>query len=415
MVKTLLYILTFVVATGGIFTLILFYLGGYGVLTTFYVYLIALLFSIMFVKISLRKSKPLLQNLELSLYVLFVCLFVIELSLRYITKTNLNYCEANGSFFCFDQRAIRLDYLARKFVYKDKDIWGYTQKNKSVVKSTPEYTYEHRYNSMGFRCSELDTGNIKIILTLGDSFTEGVGTPQDSTYPETLLRILKKQHPEKKYSLINAGKAGNDILAEYMMFKHSLIGFKPDIVLILLNNTDINDIAEKGGLERFDPNGMQHFPGRPWWSPLAEVSLIFRTFVMSGLGYNFSYLNPSEEKQRKAEAETQIVNVIINKLHPLASAYHSKLFIIYQPILSDFEKDGLANIKSRLSHHPEINTIDLLPLFKQDIKHNRTTLKELYWPIDLHFKPAGYIYLANKIYPQLATYLNSDTVGNTIK
>jgi lysophospholipase L1-like esterase len=63
-------------------------------------------------------------------------------------------------------------------------------------------------NGLGLR-GELPDKKKKIILFLGDSFTEGAGAPVDSSVPELLRKYVVSN--DSTSDVLNAGIAGNDI------------------------------------------------------------------------------------------------------------------------------------------------------------------------------------------------------------
>ncbi len=91
--------------------------------------------------------------------------------------------------------------------------WFYTHRSNQTLKiSNPEFSFNHKMDAFGFRNNEsIDTSRYSI-LAFGDSFTEGLGTSQDSTWPALLQNETGKQ-------VYNAGIMG---ATRFMPFGFSL-------------------------------------------------------------------------------------------------------------------------------------------------------------------------------------------------
>lgn len=83
---------------------------------------------------------------------------------------------------------------------------------------------EYRYNSLGFRCDEIDFLDDDFLLFTGCSFTEGVGLHLEDTYPYIVAEKFKKT-----YFNLAIGGSGPDIVKDniimflsYMLSKDKL-------------------------------------------------------------------------------------------------------------------------------------------------------------------------------------------------
>ncbi len=198
---------------------------------------------------------------------LLVSLFMGELALRYVFKINLSRQEMNGSFFYFfPYGKPELENLFRKLGHKEPDLrlsnhvpyW-------EEMNECDEFKYWHRYNSLGLRGKDPSKDTAKInIVGLGDSYTEGVGTPEDSTWLQLVENNLNqvRRGQLKKIQCINGGIMGNEPIAEYIILKELLLPYKPRVVILAVNCTDISDIVELGGWERFNNNHRKI----PWYA-----------------------------------------------------------------------------------------------------------------------------------------------------
>jgi hypothetical protein len=104
--------------------------------------------------------------------------------------------------------------------------------NQNYWLKTPEFSYPRKANSLGFADMEwpiMKKSHEKRILALGDSFTEGDGTPYDSSYVAILrteLNVLADS-----FYVMNAGACGSDPFYNYVNLKDRLLTYQPDIII----------------------------------------------------------------------------------------------------------------------------------------------------------------------------------------
>lgn len=111
-----------------------------------------------------------------------------------------------------------------------------------------EFDYTAQINRDGYRGADIlspkPVGTLRI-LAVGDSFTFGVGSPDDQTIPFLLEKDLKA----KGYSVevVNAGIGGEGTLQHYENIKRIHLKHQPDLVVLLFDLTDLWDdwYAEK--------------------------------------------------------------------------------------------------------------------------------------------------------------------------
>ena len=85
---------------------------------------------------------------------------------------------------------------------------------------------------------------------MGDSFTEGVGTTEDSTWLKQLEHMLNADpHRFYDYTTLNGGAHGSDLIFSYELLSGCLLKYHPDMVILNLNSTDIGDIVTRGTAE----------------------------------------------------------------------------------------------------------------------------------------------------------------------
>ena len=71
-----------------------------------------------------------------------------------------------------------------------------------------------------------------LFVALGDSFTEGDGTPADSTWPKLLEKRLNAAHPSANITTLTGGIGGADPPFEYILLKEKLLTYQPDLVVV---------------------------------------------------------------------------------------------------------------------------------------------------------------------------------------
>jgi lysophospholipase L1-like esterase len=183
-------------------------------------------------------------------------LFIVDCALKYGFRLNLSYQEKNGGIF----------YASPYFQNKIKNKLGLLGPNPDVlykreedagtsrIEEKKEFSYIHRFNSFGLRGKEPDNSpDTYKILALGDSFTEGVGAPEDSTWIHILAQKIAESR-SKKVTYLNGGLSGSDPFLSFRIMKEVTKKYKPDLVVLMMNSSDISDYYNVGGKERFDPN-----------------------------------------------------------------------------------------------------------------------------------------------------------------
>jgi len=149
-----------------------------------------------------------------------------------------------------------------------------------------EFDYRAHINHYGYRGKDFfvpkPRGTIRI-FAIGDSFTFGVGSPDDATIPALLEKDLATQG--FPVEVVNAGIGGIGTLQHYVNLKRIHLQYQPDFVVHFFDLTDLWDdwYAERhaiygadGEIQRFDPmfiNGK-----RDWWITLTYHSVFFRYF-----------------------------------------------------------------------------------------------------------------------------------------
>jgi len=123
--------------------------------------------------------------------------------------------------------------------------------------TTFEWDTDVKINAEGFRDDEIapkEQFDLRILM-LGDSMTWGYGVEKEETFSEVLQQKLKAKRI--KADVINAGATSYSPTLEYLLLKNKGLSYKPDVVILNLDMSDIQD-DYKYNLERvakFDQDG----------------------------------------------------------------------------------------------------------------------------------------------------------------
>lgn len=203
-----------------------------------------------------------------------------------------------------------------------------------------EFEYDAHINRYGYRGNDFampKSSGIKRIFAVGDSFTFGVGSPDDQTIPVFLEEDLRA----KGYSVevVNAGIGGASPVTHYVNLRDVHLKYQPDLVVLFFDLTDLWDdwYSERqairgidGEVVRFDPlfiNGK-----RDWWITATYYSAFCRYFnnkvvrtigKMRVMGVG-GYLKSAREGKR---AKAVIANALDEKSKKASIEYDGVLFM----------------------------------------------------------------------------------------
>jgi hypothetical protein len=113
---------------------------------------------------------------------------------------------------------------------------------KRCLRGKPEWQVYTRINSHGLRDREIpyERQGIFRILVLGDSFTEGLQVPVESTFSKLLEQRLGSA--DASIEVLNAGVSGYGTDNELLFYLAEGRKYRPDLVLLVFNTS--NDILE---------------------------------------------------------------------------------------------------------------------------------------------------------------------------
>lgn len=339
------------------------------------------------------------------------CLFLLEFGIRLngAFYTSLEKCS-NGAYHSFLRQ-------------EQRDSWYWVRPPDTTLNFLrEEFKFERTTNSLGLSEREFATKKSGLrIIGLGDSFTEGTGVSQDSTWLKRVESQLRKISPELRAETMNAGIGGSDPVYEYQLLADLLLEFKPDIVIMSINSSDLSEIGYRGGFERFNEDGSSG-KAAPKWEWIYQQSHIVRMVVHNGFGMNH-YLCTEEEASAGKDAAVDHIKEAVERLVQLGAANQFKTLVVLHPIEVDFGNEGYVNhqlveLQDYLSSST-VNDLDILQCFNSLGIKNKEQAKDYYWPLDQHFNQKGYdIYgdcVSNALVEMIKeepSFFNLDSISN---
>ena len=326
-------------------------------------------------------------KIQFAFLVFFLALVSAESYLRCFDRRFASYGERNGSHEYVSMYSQNILKSIGDLVYGERRT---REKNSRTGKK--EFHYASSFNSINMRDMEHPLpkpfGEYRI-ASLGDSFTEGVGAPQDQTWPRLLQKMLPSVNGLRT-RVMNCGVNGDDTVNELQTLRERVLAYKPDMVIVAVNRSDITDIATRGGQERIG-RPFYRPPGSPWWEFLFGSSFLVRHFVQGILGYDWTLKSSAELKAGDARALDTIYQTIMDFAH-LSGERGFRLVAVFHPMKHELEKGDwpLDGLIGRLAGEKDILAVNLLEHYKAECAKSGVPASDIYWPIDLHHNARGY-------------------------
>lgn len=342
-----------------------------------------------------RASRQTLYKIIAILGSVFFSLGVVEFLLR-ATETYATYMEKRTGYYWSPY-----DYN------RDNVLWN-RDSGQAYVLNALEYSYPRKANSLGFVDKEFtdrkDSNEVKI-LCLGDSFTEGDGSPEDSCFPRQMERLLQLRYPNQKITVMNCGICGSDPVFGYQIYDSLMYRFKPDIVIQMIAKQDYNeDLVFRGGFERYTKDGRLEFSKTFKYEKLYQLSFLSRIYFTGLRGYNFLFINWEllEEKQPFFVQETCRIG---EKWDAQIQKHNFRLYFVTRPDVFDIQHDGydpwFREIVSSLDSCSQYSTVIDLNRYFIDSSGMKKDINRYFWPLDGHNNPQGYLEMAKGIATQI--------------
>jgi len=340
------------------------------------------------------------KNLILVFSSLFFAILVAELVLR-ITGLEFTYFEKQLNFYESIEMQNRIEPFWIRPAHTDYKL------------ESNEFCFDRKSNSYGLSCEEPDTAilnNSKVIITLGDSFTEGFGAHEDSTWVKFLERQLTEDSTGR-LSFINAGISASDPIYEYRLLQEKLLAFNPKVVIVAYGY-ELDDIILRGGKERFEK--MSLAIKVKWWEPIFAVSHVFRLMTKVLSLDDYLLISSRDFRNRRNSAMQDLKKSIID-FKNLSEENNFKLIIVFHPLRHEM-------IKGKFDYHDElyeyavyqgISCVNLLNFYLQS-GVNEENIDEYYWPKDGHHKAKGYQLFAKGVYPAVLKAIEQSNKGYSL-
>lgn len=287
-----------------------------------------------------------------------------------------------------------------------------------------EFWYRLTTNSLGLRDIEhpIDKDNHEFrIVCLGDSFTEGYGVSFKDSWPQQLKQLLDKRGLFSKITVIAAGINNSDPFFCYYRLKHLLLPFKPDLVLLQMNSTDMGDSGHYGGLERFEskslsplikrcffseevpPEDTQPFVFHRWSLPQLVLQFFCRySHLVRGSLYFFhmdTCLCSTIQDNESVDDVYQQYGRLLQAFDQLGQENRFKFVTIFFPMLKETMLTSWYRHLDKVL--PGNQTLNLYPFFEAMSLEEK---QGYYWPLDSHFNEKGYRVFAEQVAQFLVTY-----------
>lgn len=340
----------------------------------------------------------------------WVFLFVLVSAVEgYVRMTNLknvlSYTELNGDYF-FTDYSYHNQMLKRR---NAENLLYLHSKDKTYIDNKTEFTFEYPLDEFGANnCPSCTKETTKLrILTLGDSFTFGIGASREKSWPNQLDSILSI-YKENEVAVCNIGFSATDPIYMLDIFKNKLNAvYQPNILLVSINDSDINDIITRGGMNRY--NGGGPLVQKPDWLPWYASSIIFRLFKLTFDDIDPNLLIKKEEiDQLNLRAFDELFEAMI-QFKTLAYINNQKLIFIYNPNYQEY----LYDYRSLMDIINEARNMGMEVIDIRDYFTYRGVSKEnvmnYYWEKDFHNNALGYQLWAEGVYEYLNIkgYLNT--------
>ena len=234
---------------------------------------------------------------------------------------------------------------------------------------------------------------------MGDSFVEGIGVPDDSTW----TRLLGNKILQSRSNIItlNGGCASSDVFYEYYKLKYVYDSIlDPDLVILAINCSDLYDVIHRGGLTRFDIPGPRIQFDKVWWEKIYAISFIARFVVHDVLDYSHAFVRSAQQLKEDNSALEAIIHLVTTEFRKLAADLDFKLTVVLLAIHLELEeKDFILNpLYDALIQSGEIRVINM---YEETLEHGEPDFNKYYWPVDRHCNSFGHQFVADIVYDHI--------------
>ncbi len=336
------------------------------------------------------------KNILLLCVTLILCLIVLEVFWRY-----------RGTCDTYGEKTGMTGYVSMYDAPTTRHPWYFVNYTPVCWKGK-EFTHAFTPNNEGVNDHDFVVNKTKRrIMVMGDSFVQGMGADRDSTLSHQIGYMLSQSNSNVPTEVWNCGIAGSDPVYEYKLFHDILLKYDPDMVVVVINSSDVDDVMIRGGFERFLPDSTVRYHHGPWFEPLYARSYLVRSFTRNILGYSWQLI-PWTQIARETKVANSVLSSTIDSFYVLCRDRNIKLTFCFHPLSNEFQNFIPYRISPLLAHCYE-HHLPYVDMASDMIRkgYDASANDSLYWPIDGHFKNAGYHYLAQLISQQIAAMMDS--------
>lgn len=270
-----------------------------------------------------------------------------------------------------------------------------------------EFRFALDTNSLGVRDREhpreKPAGEFRVAV-LGDSFTEGVGAAFEDAWFRKLEALLNaRARPGIRFSVISGAVAGSDPFYSFQMLAQRLLAWRPDLVILALGENDVVDVARRGGMERFRPDGTVRVPSPVPAEWLFRRSRLYRYVFLGILGRNENLVDPVRFEGMEARAREELF-ALVPQFGDLCRKRGAAFVAVAYPqgyeVGTGEYLPKFSPLVRRLESSGE-RVMNLLPSFLRAVEHG-VAPGDLYWPVDRHYNARGYEIFARAVADGLA-------------
>ncbi len=343
-----------------------------------------------------------LKHFRYSVFVILAFIILLDLGLRFFTKKYRSYSEINYGWFYISPFTDGFSVLKQKLFYDSLDFENNTHpRNTEYSFETSDFCFLHKYNEYGIRernnLKELIQGKT-VILTIGDSFTEGVGTSQDSTW-QRILETRLNETISSYFVVVNAGVSGSDPIQEVKLLEKLTNELQPNYVIISIGSNDLMDIVEN------PDNSRSLINSQPLGYYFYSWSFLYR--AVSTLFYDYPEIFMNQKKfDVELQKSSEIIYNQIYQITEMGNVVGFKTIVVFFPSADElinyqYKYSSFATLIHKTRNTDKIFSVDILEFFTEN--KNAFILPEdiLYWPADGHMTPVGYRIWSDILYADL--------------
>ncbi len=323
--------------------------------------------------------------------------------------------------------------VADKYV-DDPELGILHEPNLSFPLETSDFSYHYQTDSKGFTNFEDETLYQQAdIVTLGDSYTEGVGVPQNLSYPRQLANLLNRR-------ILNLGHGSYDSYQYPIVLKRYGLTAKPKTVIVSFwcfndfqnryfywnkankeKAVSYRKFIDNGDMIQYRKENRKQLYSKQLFSFISTRLLesykslwdfgAYRGISINGKKISMpisKYIVGSDEE---IESCLAYLKSVLSELKQMAKKNNFRLIVLYLPMKEEVYYRFIKNLPNETRQNLDwwrtpaikaiqemnVEVIDFTPPFIEAAKHQ----KQIYHTSDVHLNLEGYSLVAST----LNTYL----------